>query len=159
MSLLGSNVIGGNVFVCNAIVVMYVKCSALDDARLMFDEINSYQAVLIGKNSLSANDHYCWMRSEDMDYAQPVHECHSCSDLAAEMVAAFASASIVFTDNKAYSQKLVRGARTLFKFFRDQQGRYSARDADASIFYNFTNYYDEYVWGAAWLYYATGNSS
>ncbi|CAK9150203.1 unnamed protein product [Ilex paraguariensis] len=79
-------------------------------------------------------------------------------DLAGEM-AALASSSIVFEDNKAYSQKLVHGVRTLFKFSRDQQGRYSAGGADASIFYNSTNYYDEYVWGAAWLYYATGNSS
>nr|AYP70316.1 endoglucanase 7 [Actinidia deliciosa] len=105
------------------------------------------------------NDHSCWMRPEDIDYARPVYECHSCSDLAAEMAAALASASIVFKDNKAYSQKLVHGARTLFKFSRDQRGRYSAGGTDAAIFYNSTNYYDEFVWGAAWLYYATGNTS
>ncbi|GFY94642.1 glycosyl hydrolase 9A1 [Actinidia rufa] len=105
------------------------------------------------------NDHYCWMRPEDIDYPRPVYECHSCSDLGAEMAAALASASIVFKDNKAYSQKLVHGARTLFKFARDQRGRYSAGAADAGIFYNSTSYWDEFVWGAAWLYYATGNNS
>ncbi|XP_031118919.1 endoglucanase 25-like [Ipomoea triloba] len=109
--------------------------------------------------STTPNDHYCWMRPEDIDYDRPVFECHSCSDLAAEMAAALASASIVFKDNKAYSQKLVHGARTLFKFSRDQRGRYSAGGTEAAIFYNSTNYYDEFVWGATWLYYATGNSS
>lgn len=109
--------------------------------------------------STTPNDHYCWMRPEDIDYDRPVIECHSCSDLAAEMAAALASASIVFKDNKAYSQKLVHGARTLFKFSRDQRGRYSAGGTEAATFYNSTNYYDEFVWGATWLYYATGNSS
>ncbi|XP_022861725.1 endoglucanase 25-like [Olea europaea var. sylvestris] len=105
------------------------------------------------------NDHYCWMRPEDIDYDRPVAICHSCSDLAAEMAAALASASIVFKDNKAYSQKLVHGAKTLFKFSRDQRGRYSAGSNEASVFYNSTSYWDEFVWGASWLYYATGNSS
>ncbi|KAL0549746.1 hypothetical protein IC582_014234 [Cucumis melo] len=107
----------------------------------------------------SPNDHYCWMRPEDIDYVRPVLTCSSCSDLAAEMAAALASASIVFKDNKAYSQKLVHGARTLFKFAREQRGRYSAGNAEAAIFYNSTSYWDEFVWGGAWLYYATGNSS
>lgn len=109
--------------------------------------------------STSPNDHYCWMRPEDIDYPRPVTECHSCSDLAAEMAASLASASIVFKDNKAYSQKLVHGARTLFKFAREQRGRYSAGGSDAAIFYNSTSYWDEFIWGGTWLYYATGNSS
>ncbi|KAJ8767773.1 hypothetical protein K2173_020713 [Erythroxylum novogranatense] len=109
--------------------------------------------------STTPNDHYCWMRPEDIDYVRPVTECHSCSDLAAEMAAALASASIVFKDNKAYSQKLVHGAKTLFKFSRQQRGRYSAGSSEAAIFYNSTSYWDEFIWGGAWLYYATGNSS
>ncbi|KAK4794369.1 hypothetical protein SAY86_012363 [Trapa natans] len=109
--------------------------------------------------STTPNDHYCWMRPEAIDYDRPVTECHSCSDLAAEMAAALASASIVFKDSKAYSQKLVHGARTLFKFARDQRGRYSAGGSDAALFYNSSSYWDEFVWGGAWLYYATGNTS
>ncbi|KAK8608593.1 hypothetical protein V6N13_024012 [Hibiscus sabdariffa] len=94
--------------------------------------------------STTPNDHYCWMRPEDIDYPRPVFECHSCSDLAAEMAAALASASIVFKDNKAYSQKLVHGARnTLFSVFQGSKRQLL----------------DEFVWGGAWLYYATGNSS
>lgn len=99
------------------------------------------------------------MRPEDIDYPRPVYECHACSDLAVEMAAALASASIVFRDSKTYSEKLVHGAKTLFKFGREQRGRYSPGGSDASLFYNSTSYWDEFVWGGAWLYYATGNSS
>jgi len=95
---------------------------------------------------------------KDIDYVRPVTECHTCSDLAAEMAAALAAASIVFKDNKAYSEKLVHGARTLFSFSRQQRGRYSV-GTEAAIFYNSTMYWDEFIWGGAWLYYATGNSS
>ncbi|XP_072977895.1 endoglucanase 10-like [Typha angustifolia] len=105
------------------------------------------------------NDHYCWVRPEDIDYPRPVYECHSCSDLASEMAAALAAASIVFKDSKTYSEKLVHGAKTLFKYGREQRGRYSPGGSDPSIFYNSTSYWDEFVWGGAWLYFATGNSS
>lgn len=118
----------------------------------------------VGKGDTSAgpddpNDHSCWMRPEDIDYERPVTECSSCSDLAAEMAAALASASIVFKDNKAYSKKLVHGAATLWKFARDQRGSYSAGGADAATFYNSSMYWDEFVWGGTWMYYATGNQS
>uniref|UniRef100_A0A7N0TDP8 Endoglucanase n=1 Tax=Kalanchoe fedtschenkoi TaxID=63787 RepID=A0A7N0TDP8_KALFE len=94
------------------------------------------------------------MRPEDIDYLRPVTNCHGCSDLASVM----AAASIVFKDKKAYSQKLVHGAGTLFAFGRAQRGRYSDGN-EAATFYNSTSYWDEFVWGGAWLYYATGNSS
>lgn len=127
------------------------------------DTIDKIQAqVGVGDTSggsTTPNDHYCWVRPEDIEYPRPVYECHSCSDLAAEMAAALASASIVFKDSKTYSQKLVHGAKTLYKFSRDQRGRYSAGGSDPSHFYNSTSYWDEYLWGGAWLYYATGNSS
>ncbi|EPS66085.1 hypothetical protein M569_08689 [Genlisea aurea] len=124
------------------------------------DSINTLVAQ-VGSGDTSGgnpNDHYCWMRPEDIDYVRPVTKCSGCSDLASEMAAALASASIVFKDDRPYSQKLVHGARTLFKFARDQRGRYSA-GSEAAIFYNSTGYWDEFIWGATWLYYATGNSS
>eukprot|EP00262_Sarcandra_glabra_P014820 TRINITY_DN441_c0_g6_i1.p1 TRINITY_DN441_c0_g6~~TRINITY_DN441_c0_g6_i1.p1 ORF type:complete len:617 (+),score=69.75 TRINITY_DN441_c0_g6_i1:199-2049(+) len=127
------------------------------------DTIDSIQAQVgeggkPGQNT-NPNDHYCWVRPEDIEYDRPVYECHSCSDLAGEMAAALASASIVFKDSKTYSQKLVHGAGTLFKFARDQRGRYSPGGSDPANFYNSTSYWDEFVWGAAWMYYATGNNS
>ncbi|MFS7901311.1 putative cellulase [Helianthus anomalus] len=64
----------------------------------------------------------------------PVTVCSSCSDLAAEMAAALASASNVFKDNKVYSKKLVHGAETLWKF---------AGGVDDATFYNSSMYGDE----------------
>lgn len=105
------------------------------------------------------NDHYCWMRPEDIDYPRPVSTCQSCSDLPAEMAAALASASLVFGDNVTYSEKLVHAAKSLFQFSMDHPGTYSILGSDAAKYYDSTNFHDEYVWGAAWMYYATGDPS
>lgn len=96
-----------------------------------------------------------------MSYPRQVESAASGPDLAGEMAAALAAASIVFRDDVAYSKKLVKGATTLFKFARDFGKRtpYSRGKANIEPFYNSTGYYDEYMWGAAWMYYATGNSS
>lgn len=96
-----------------------------------------------------------------MDYPRPVQTAQSGPDLAGEMAAAMAAASIVFRNNIAYSQKLIKGAATVFAFARDSGKRtpYSRNNAEIDIYYNSTGYYDEYMWGAAWLYYATGNTS
>ncbi|KAL7001540.1 cellulase, partial [Sarracenia purpurea var. burkii] len=80
--------------------------------------VDALNKVGVGDTSRgpTPNDHYCWTRPEDIDYPRPVYECHSCSDLGAEMAAALAAASIVFKDNKAYSQKLVHGAKPSLSF-------------------------------------------
>ncbi|KAG5240068.1 endoglucanase [Salix suchowensis] len=107
------------------------------------------------------DDHYCWQRPEDMDYPRPVRVVNSGPDLAGEMAAALAAASIVFRDNKAYSAKLVRGAAKLYAFARDFARRraYSSGNDYIATYYNSSGYYDEYIWGATWLYYATRNIS
>ncbi|KAF3453204.1 hypothetical protein FNV43_RR03643 [Rhamnella rubrinervis] len=115
-----------------------------------------------GQNgSTTPDDHSCWQRPEDMDYERPTQTCVSGPDLAGEMAAALAAASIVFKDNAKYSKKLVQGAETLYSFARDSGKRrsYSRDNTFISPYYNSTGYYDEYMWGAAWLYYATGNST
>ena len=82
--------------------------------------------VGVGLNgSTTLDDHYCWMRPEDMDYPRPMTQCSVGSELAREMAAALAAASIVFKDDTAYSKKLVKGAITLFKFSKNKRGRYS----------------------------------
>ncbi|KAI3713780.1 hypothetical protein L1987_72366 [Smallanthus sonchifolius] len=111
--------------------------------------------------STTPDDHTCWQRPEDMDYKRPSQRISNGADLAGEMTAALATASIVFKDNAAYSQKLVQGASTVWKFARDQGKRspYSRDNLFIAPYYNSTGYYDEYMWGSAWMYYAIGNSS
>ncbi|KAK4751873.1 hypothetical protein SAY87_020671 [Trapa incisa] len=111
--------------------------------------------------STTPDDHYCWQRPEDMDYPRAVQTANSGPDLAGEMAAALASASIVFRDNPTYSKKLVKGAETVFAFARDfgRRNPYSRGNPYIEPFYNSTGYFDEYMWGAAWLYYATGNNT
>lgn len=96
-----------------------------------------------------------------MNYARPVQTITSGPDLAGEMAAALAAASIVFRDDVHYSKKLIRGARTLFVFARDfsRRRRFSRGNPYMETYYNSTGYFDEHIWGATWLYYATGNVS
>ncbi|ERN20205.1 endoglucanase 12 [Amborella trichopoda] len=121
-----------------------------------------YSQVGSARNgSTTPDDHYCWERPEDMDYPRRSLASSSAPDLGAEMAAALSAASIVFRDDPVYSERLSHAAETVFKFARDQghRNRYSAGNPDIEPFYNSTDYFDEHMWGAAWLYYATGNSS
>eukprot|EP00250_Pteridium_aquilinum_P004222 c14446_g2_i1 orf=3-1088(-) len=120
-----------------------------------------YAQVGVGSPLDTNNDHTCWERPEDMDYDRPTVSCTACSDLAAEMAAALAAASIVFKDDRSYTQELLHGAEVVYRFARDagRRGRYSAPGTDASFFYNSTGYWDEYMWSSAWLYFASGNST
>ncbi|KAJ4761809.1 Endoglucanase [Rhynchospora pubera] len=121
-----------------------------------------YTQVGIAKiNSTTPDDHYCWMRPEDMDYPRPVQTTSAAADLGAEVAAALAAASIVFRDDPAYSKKLVRGASTAYKFARDtgHRQKYSKGNPYIEPFYNSTGFWDEFMWSAAWMYYATGNNS
>lgn len=104
-------------------------------------------------------DLFCWERPEDIDYTRPVQECSSsCTDLASEMAAALASASIVFRDDISYSEKLIHGAEKVYGFGRDRVGSYSrsSDERDAQFNNNSTGYEDDSLWGAVWLFYATG---
>ncbi|XP_074318876.1 endoglucanase 12-like [Silene latifolia] len=107
------------------------------------------------------NDMNCWERPEDMDYPRPIQTTYAGPELAAEMAAALASASMVFTDKPAYSNRLIRNAESLFIFARDRERRspYSRGNPWIEPYYNSTGYFDEYLWGATWLYFATGNST
>ncbi|EHA8587680.1 endoglucanase 12 [Cocos nucifera] len=112
-------------------------------------------------SSTTPDDHYCWMRPEDMDYPRKTQVASSAPDLGGEMAAALAAASIVFHDDAAYSKKLINGAAAVYKFARSMGRRtpYSRGNPYIEPFYNSTGYWDEYMWSAAWMYYATGNSS
>ncbi|KAL2941427.1 Endoglucanase 12 [Bienertia sinuspersici] len=124
-----------------------------------YHAINDVKVGGAYENSKVPDDFSCWERPEDMDYPRPVQTSYAGPELAGEMAAALASASIVFNDNPTYSKKLIKGAEALFAFARDPQKRrpYSRGNPLIEPYYNSTGYYDEYLWGATWLYYATGN--
>lgn len=130
------------------------------ESYLTFD----YDDLKVGgslNGSTVPDDHTCWTRPEDMDYPRPVQTTYEGPELAGEMAAALAAASIVFRDNNVYSEKLSKGAAKVFEFARDKskRRRYSLQNPYIEHYYNSSGYYDEYMWGAAWLYYATGNRS
>ncbi|KAI8014242.1 Endoglucanase 12 [Camellia lanceoleosa] len=124
------------------------------------DKIYSQVGGSRNGSSTTPDDHYWWEGPEDMDYPRPVQTAVSGPDLSGEMAAALAAASIVFRDDNSYSRKLVKGAATVFAFTRDRGKRtpYSRGNLYIDPYYNSTGYFDEYMWGAAWLYYATGNN-
>lgn len=96
-----------------------------------------------------------------MTYKRQVQTTVAGADLGGEMAAALAAASIVFRDEPAYAKQLIKGAQTVYAFARDggKRARYSQGNSWIEPYYNSTGYYDEYMWGATWLYYATGNLS
>ncbi|OAY71643.1 Endoglucanase 1 [Ananas comosus] len=98
-------------------------------------------------------EHKCWERAGDMSTSRPVYKVTSSnpgSDIAAETAAALAAASLVFRHADVhYSNKLKETAVKAFAFADKYRGSYS--DSLSSV--------DELLWGAAWLYKATKNSS
>lgn len=113
-------------------------------------------------NTSDPNDHSCWERPEDMDYPRPAYAVNTAPDLGGEMAAALAAASIVFRDSPVYSHKLRTGAENIWTFARRKgnRARFVAGLPESEVpFYNSTSYWDEFMWGGAWMYYATGNTT
>ncbi len=115
----------------------------------------------VGKGSL---DHAWWGPAEVMQMERPAYKIdESCpgSDLAGETAAAMAASSIVFKEaDPNYSKLLLRHAKELYNFADQHRGKYSDCITDANEFYKSqSGYTDELVWGAAWLYKATGDKT
>jgi endoglucanase len=107
-------------------------------------------------------DHAWWGSAEVMRMARPSYKIDATlpgSELAAETAAAMAAASIVFaTEDPAYAATLRTHAIQLYNFADTYRGVYSAAITDASAYYqSHSGYNDELVWGAIWLYRATGD--
>ncbi|KAJ4981546.1 hypothetical protein NE237_032383 [Protea cynaroides] len=107
-------------------------------------------------------DHYCWQRSEDMTTsrrAYKIDEKNPGSDLAGETAAAMAAASIVFRkSNPHYSLLLLHHAMQVFEFGDRYRGKYDSSVPEAKNYYaSVSGYKDELLWGALWLFKATGN--
>nr|AXQ39838.1 beta-1,4-endoglucanase [Loboptera decipiens] len=148
----------------------YNKANAMDGVRKAikwgtdyFMKAHVHQTTFYGQIGDGQADHNYWGRPEDMTMARPAYRIdtsHPGSDLAAETAAALAAASIVFkSTDPTYSQHLLTHAKQLFTFADTYRGKYSDSISDAKNFYSSSGYEDELVWGAVWLYKATGDNS
>jgi hypothetical protein len=120
--------------------------------------------VFYGQVGLGSLDHSYWGPPEVMTMPRPAFAVtvqKPGSDLAGEGAAALAAASILFkTEDPAYAATLLANARQLYDFAYAYRGTYTNGIPDAAGFYNsFSGYNDELVWGAAWLYRATGEAA
>lgn len=117
--------------------------------------------VLYGQVGNGNADHQWWGPAEVMPMARPSYKIDaSCpgSDLAGESAAAMAASSLVFADDPAYANTLLTHAKQLYTFADQRRGKYSDCITDAANFYrSWSGYVDELVWGAIWLYRATGD--
>ena len=107
-------------------------------------------------------DHNFWGPAEIMQMARPAYYVDTNnpgSELTAETAAAMAAASMIFaSSDPAYSAELLDHAIALYDFADTYRGKYSDAITDATAFYNsWSGYNDEIVWGAIWLYRATGD--
>jgi len=119
--------------------------------------------VLYGQVGRGSDDHAWWGPAEVMQMDRPSYRISSScpgSDLAAETAAALAASSMVFeAHDPGYSDTLLEHAITLYRFADSYRGKYSDCITDAQSYYkSWSGYEDELVWGAAWLYRATGDS-
>ncbi|MGW4110960.1 glycoside hydrolase family 9 protein [Actinosynnema sp. NPDC004786] len=120
--------------------------------------------VVYGQVGKGDDDHKWWGAAEVMQMARPAYKVDaSCpgSDLAGEYAAAMAASSMVFKQtDPTYAATLLTHAKQLYSFADTYRGKYSSCITDAANFYNsWSGYQDELVWGAAWLYRATGDAS
>ncbi len=116
----------------------------------------------VAQVSDKSTDHSLWAAAEltELFTDRKVYKVTAAqpgTDVVCETAAALASASIVFKDSDpAYSAELIEHAKSLYDFGDQYRGFYT--DAiPAGCCYPSGNYYDELVWGALWLYKATGD--
>lgn len=140
---------------------------ALDNLRWVSDyfvKAHTAPNELYGQVGRGGTDHAWWGPAEVMQMERPAFKIDaSCpgSDLAGETAAALAAASIAFRPtDPSYANTLLTHARQLYTFADTYRGKYSDCITDAQGFYNsWSGYNDELVWGAIWLYRATGESA
>jgi endoglucanase len=120
--------------------------------------------VLYGQVGKGDDDHKWWGPAEVMPMARPSYKIDaSCggSDLAGETAAAMAASSMVFRPtDPTYADKLLTHAKQLYTFADTVRKAYSDCITDAAAYYkSWSGYQDELVWGAIWMYRATGDAT
>ena len=108
-------------------------------------------------------DHGFWYPPEYINYPYPsykVDEKHPGSEVAGEVAATFAAASILFKEeDPVYSETLLKHAKDIYEFADKFRGDYTTSVPEVAQFYGTSpeGFYDELEWGALWLYRATGD--
>ncbi|MFG3581401.1 glycoside hydrolase family 9 protein [Micromonospora chersina] len=120
--------------------------------------------VLYGQVGKGDDDHKWWGPAEVLPMARPAYKIDaSCggADLAGETAAAMAASSMVFRPtDAAYADKLLGHAKQLYTFADTVRKSYHECITDATSFYrSWSGWQDELVWGAVWLYRATGDAA
>ncbi|MFI1093185.1 glycoside hydrolase family 9 protein [Streptomyces sp. NPDC020917] len=120
--------------------------------------------VLYGQVGDGSSDHAFWGPAEVNPEPRPAYKIDaSCpgSDLAGEAAAALASSSMLFSSqDPSYAATLLTNAKQLYTFADTYRGTYDKCITAAQGYYNsWSGYWDELVWGALWLYRATGDST
>ncbi|TYB37351.1 endoglucanase [Micromonospora sp. AP08] len=120
--------------------------------------------VLYGQVGKGDDDHKWWGPAEVLPMARPAYKIDaSCggADLAGETAAAMAASSMVFRPtDAAYADKLLGHAKQLYTFADTVRKSYHECITDATSFYrSWSGWQDELVWGAIWLYRATGDAA
>ena len=140
---------------------------ALDNLKWATDYFLKASATpneLWGQVGQGSADHAWWGPAEVMPMARPAYKITATcpgSDLAGETAAALAAASLAFAHtDAAYAATLRTRAAQLYTFADTYRGKYADCITDAAAFYNsWSGYHDELVWGALWLYRATGDAA
>src|SRR5262249_13967342 len=109
-------------------------------------------------------DHQIWAAAEVQTYTRKTYFIDSScggSEVAASTAAASAASSMAFrSTDAAYAATLLTHARQLYTFADTVRRNYIDCVPVMQSFYNdWSGYTDELVWGALWLYQATGEQS
>lgn len=104
-------------------------------------------------------DHSWWGPSEVMHMSRPSYKVDMNapgSTVSAEGAASLAACSIVFKNDKKYSESCLEHAKALYKFAEDTKSDAGYTAADG-FYTSWSGFKDELSWAAVWLYKATGN--
>ncbi|XP_042224636.1 endoglucanase A-like [Homarus americanus] len=129
-----------------------------------FLKAHTAEYQLYGQVGKGDTDHAFWGRPEDMHMTRPswkIDREAPGTELACETAAALAAASIIFKeDDPDYSAEMLEVAKELYAFGDEYRLEYHKSITDASNFYrSWSGYGDELLWGALWLYRATGDDT
>jgi hypothetical protein len=129
-----------------------------------FVKCHTGKTELYGQVGNGSLDHGAWVPPEDIDYKYPSYKITASapgSDLAGETAAALVASSLAFReDDPEYADLLLKHGKEIYDFADKYRGSYDKSIEDAKGYYrSYSGYMDELVWGAAWLYKATGDET